>query len=272
MHIVLNMLKGYFIWSIPFFMLACNNRSTVSAKAADPEDCEWYVVYNDNKTASAKNKLDIYALRLYPNGTYTLCADLLFEQGTWRYDDRKKITVFHPAVKNEAAQERYLVDQVLPGNKTQFSFYHQYPPDKENPDEMIDVRSISNQSTYDPYHPNMHLWRKKPESPESSQQIRSRVLSYLQFLKSLYFHASENDLENAGGTWYPKPIRFYNNKVSMAYANELNDWYNCFYNDAQGIEGYKLISGALMRTAIKGEDDNSRNINCVEQLLQLVGK
>ena len=31
----------------------------------------------------------------------------------------------------------------------------------------------------------------------------------------------------------------------MAYSNELIDWYNCFFNDEQGIQGYQLISGAL---------------------------
>lgn len=272
MHIVLNMLKGYFLWSIPFLFFACNSKPAALKNAADPKNCEWYVIQDEKAGTSISNKLDVYALRMYPNGTYTLCADLLFEQGVWRFDDQKKVMVLVPDTKNEEAKERYLVDQVLPGNQTQFSFYHQYPPDKENPDEMIDVRSISNQSTYDPYHPDMNEWRKKPLSAESPEQIRKRVVSYLQFLKALYYHERDNGLLNAGGTWYPQPIRFYSNKVSMAYADKLNDWYNCFYNDEQGIEGYKLISAALMRTTIKGEDDNSRNINCVEQLLQLVGK
>ena len=97
-------------------------------------------------------------------------------------------------------------------------------------------------------------------------------MAYLNFLNALYNHAKDNNLENAGGKWYPQPIKFYSNKVSMAYANELTDWYNCFYNEEQGIEGYKLISAALRKVKIKGEDDNSRFINCVEQLLLILRK
>ena len=58
----------------------------------------------------------------------------------------------------------------------------------------------------------------------------------------------------------------------MAYSNELIDWYNCFFNDEQGIQGYQLISGALMKVKIEGKDDVSRNLNCTEQLLKQIQK
>ncbi len=267
-------LKGYFVWSIPFLLLfACNNNSTSASERKDPQNSEWYVAYNTkDKKVNNTNKLDVYVLRFYPDSTYTLCADLLFEQGTWKFDAQKKLIVLSPDIKNEELSQRYLIDQTSPDKKITFSFYHQYPPDTQNPDEVIQVQSVTNQSSFDPYSKASNAWRQKPLQPETQQQVKQRTIAYLGFLKALYTHAKDNNFDDAGGRWYPKPLKFYSNKVSMAYANELYDWYNCFFNESQAVDAYKLIGGALMKTKIEGKDDLSRNINCVDQLLNEIKK
>jgi hypothetical protein len=58
----------------------------------------------------------------------------------------------------------------------------------------------------------------------------------------------------------------------MAYADELNDLYTCFFSKEDAVKGYQLISGPLRKVKIEGEDDLSRNINCLEQLLTEVQK
>jgi hypothetical protein len=262
------LLKGYFIWNIPFLFLACQTISSSAAKQVNPKDCEWYVVQSENKEDNNNNQLDIYAIRFYPDGNYTLCADLLFEHGKWQYDEKKKCLVLTSALKETQDDLRYLVDQTINETGTKFSFYHGATIDRLNPDEIIKVHAVANQSKFDPYQQSMHSWRIKPVQPETPGQIHQRVVAYVNFIKALYVHAKENNLENVGGSWYPQPIKFYSNKVSMAYSNELVDWYNCFFNEEQGIEGYKLISAALMKVKIKGTDGNTRNIHCCEQLLE----
>ena len=259
--------KGYFLWSIPFLFFACNSGPKAGLfLPPDPKNCEWYVK-QDKQKDDAVNKLGMYVLRFYPNGTYVLCAELLFEQGNWAFDNEKKLLVLKPALVQESVKERYLIDQSEPGNNTQFSFYTSYPVDKANPEERVNVQAVSNVSKADPFAAAMHGWRKKPTQEETPAQIKQRTRAYLQFLLALYQHANDNNIENPGGNWYPKPVKFYSNKVSMAYADELTDWNNCFYNEAQAVEGYKLISGGLMRAKIEGENDVQRNINCVEHLL-----
>lgn len=265
-----NILKGYFFWSIPFLFFSCSSAPVQTVKATDPKNCEWYVVHTDNKEANKNNQLDLYTIRFYSDGAYTLCAALLFEQGKWSYDTQKKLLVLQPLKAD--SETRYLVDQTLPDGKTQFSFYHGYPIDKTNPDEMVKVHAVQNQSKADPYSQAVQSWRQQPALAETPKQIQQRVLAYLQFLQSLYTHAQENALENVGGNWYPQPIHFYTNKVSMAYANELIDWYACFFNEEQAVQGYQLMSGALMRIKIKGTDDVDRNLNCINQMIQLVQK
>lgn len=266
------LLKGYFIWSIPFLFFACNSGpGTAKFLPADPKNCEWYVLKGKDDDDKG-NKLDMYALRFYPDGKYTFCADLLFEQGKWAFDAQKKMLVLDPETGDTTIKERYLFDQTEPTGKGQFSFYSAYPIDKANPDELVRVIAITNTSKNDPFKKEMHSWRTRPTQQENDVQLKQRVVAYLQFLLAFYQHAKDNNLENPGGTWYPQPIKFYSNKVSMAYENELGDWYTCFFSKEDAVKGYQLISGALMKAKIEGEDDVSRNIHCVEQLLAAVQK
>lgn len=259
--------KGYFVWSIPFLFFACNSGpQSESFLPPDPKNCEWYVKQDKQKDDVA-NKLGMYALRFYSDGNYVLCAELLFEQGSWAFDHEKKLLVLKPSVVRDSLKERYLIDQSEPGSKTQFSFYSSYPVEKANPDERVNVQAVRNLSKADPFAAAMHGWRNKPTRQETAAQIKLRTKAYLQFLLALYQHTNDNHIENPGGNWYPKPVKFYSNKVKMAYADELADWNHCFYNEAQAVEGYKLISGGLMRVKITGENDVERNIDCVKQLL-----
>lgn len=269
--IIVNRLKGYLFTGILFLLISCGEPNPQKEVAADPQNCEWYVVPKSSWN-SRSNRLDMYALRLYSNGNYVFCADLIFEAGTWQFDEEKQLMILRSKNEDGTEQVRYVVDEQQKNGKTLFQFYHQYPVVETEVDEIVEVRAVSNISNSDPFNTNLHEWRKKPAAPESPQQIKDRTLSYLRFLETFYTHAIENDLENPGGRWYPQPLKFYSNKVSMAYADELADWYNCFYNEEQGIEAYKLLSGALMKVKIAGENDNTRNLNCVKQLIGFVQK
>ena len=258
---------GYPITGILFFIFSCNNPVITGTAAVNPEDCEWYVVPESPLSGGTKNRLDVYVLRLYPNKSYVLAADLIFETGTLSFDDDKQLMVLRSKTSDGKEQQRYVLDEKQKDGKTLFTFYNQYPFTDDDKDEVVEVRALPNQSSRNPYDLTMHNWRYKPAIAETPEQIKERTLNYLRFLEAMYAHALDNNLENPGGRWYPKPVKFFSNKVSMAYADELTDWYNCFYNEAQGIEAYKLLSRALMKVKITGDDDVSRNLNCVKQLI-----
>lgn len=259
--------KGYLITGILFFIFSCNEPVRKEASSVNPEDCEWYVVPESPLNGGTKNRLDVYVLRLYPNKSYVLAADLIFETGTWSFDEEKQLMVLRSKTSDGSEQLRYVLDEKLKDGKTLFTFYNQYPFTDDDKDEVVEVRALPNQSSTNPYDLSMHTWRNKPAQAETPAQIKERTLNYLRFLEAMYTHALDNNLENPGGRWYPKPLKFFSNKVSMAYADELTDWYGCFYNEAQGIEAYKLLSGALMKVKITGDDYVSRNLNCVKQLI-----
>lgn len=264
------LLKGYFLWSILFLLIACNGPGEKKKVPADPKNSEWYAVPG-SKLNGQSNKLDMYVLRFYEDGSYVLCADLLYEQGRWNFDNENKSVALISSTPGVKKDIKYLFDNVSPKGEIVFTFSNGSTPNNSAL-ETVEVQAVTNQSSYDPYNSLTNAWRKKPLKEETPEEIKARAVAYLKFLEALYAHAIDNDLENTGGTWYPKPVKFFSNKVAMAYNNELIDWYACFYNEAQGIEAYKIISGALMKVKIEGPDDNSRNLNCVRQMIQLIQK
>jgi hypothetical protein len=268
MQLLYKSVKGYFLWSIPFLCFACTSNPAVTGSKPDPANCEWYADI-ENQNHSGSGKLGVYALRFYPDSNYTLCADLLFEQGRWYFDNERKLIVLK---NNKQPGTKYITDQKLPNNQVQFSFYSKARQENGEAEEIIKVKALTNQSAADPYSSAMHHWRTRPLQHESKLQIQQRVISYMNFLKALYTHAKENKLENAGGTWYARPIQFYSNTVRMAYNNELVDWYACFFSEEQAVEAYSMIAGALQKVKISGDEDNSRNINCIDQLLAILNK
>jgi hypothetical protein len=59
--------------------------------------------------------------------------------------------------------------------------------------------------------------------------------------------------------------------VRLSYSNELKDWYKCFYNEENAVEGYKVISGPFLNVKLKKmEDLNLRNQDVVEQILEQI--
>lgn len=266
-----NCWKGYLFAGILFLFISCGEPDLQKEIAVDTQNCEWYVVPKSSQN-SKRNQLDMYVLRLYANGSYVFCADYLFETGTWQFDEEKQLMILRSKNEDSTEQIRYVADEKQKNGTTLFQFFHQYPVVETEVDETVEVRAVANISSSDPFNTNFHTWRKKPVATESAAQIKIRALNYLRFLETFYSHAIENGLENPGGRWYPQPLKFFSNKVSMAYSNELPDWYACFYNEEQGIEAYKLLSGALMQVKIAGDDDNSRNLNCVKQLIDFVQK
>lgn len=73
--------------------------------------------------------------------------------------------------------------------------------------------------------------------------------------------------------WYATPIQLhYGNGVRMSYNTELTDWYSCFYNEAEAIEAYKLLGGAMKKSTMVFNDNfiYSRNLAYIKQLIKAI--
>ncbi|MCU0335281.1 MAG: hypothetical protein MUF62_09560 [Chitinophagaceae bacterium] len=123
----------------------------------------------------------------------------------------------------------------------------------------------------DPFSPDMNTWREKPQQPEDLTATRTRVLQYLRFLEAVWTYAEKQQVATMPTSWFPRPILMeYSNGVRMAYANELDDWNECFYDSASAVKGYQYLSGALREIQLLETTNRfERNRDCIEQMIKI---
>jgi hypothetical protein len=136
------------------------------------------------------------------------------------------------------------------------------------PFATLDVKQGTANQQIDPFAPAYNLYRQKPEKSENPEEIKKRVMNYLNFLEAFYLFSSENKLTKPESDWFPTPLKMeMTGSIRLANSEELKDWYACFYNEEQAVEGYKLISGAFLPLKLKSNSDiHLRNAAFVTQI------
>lgn len=255
----------YFIGVLLLFSLACKQ----TKKNALPQ--EWYKIqqgYNDYDSSGFENMV----LRLYNDGTYSHYAANFYNFGTWKWNDTTWLTLT-PKEGNLTTNQ-----QILEVNKSTNDKFKVQKIKKEN-GLLLRSKKVSdflinesNQSKQDPYSKANNLWRIKPTASESLSQIRDRTVKYLNFLKALYQHAIDNKLQVLTIGWYAAPLQMnYANGFRMSYSTEVKDWYACFYNEEEGIEAYKMISGTIGKIKVHEiESKPERNLDILEQMIKVI--
>jgi hypothetical protein len=213
-------------------------------------------------------------LRLYSKGVYTMYGAYNYAIGKWRINEKGGYVHLRQQEGTGTIKDEYLKVVFLPRRTMQAGLFYKMPFYDNRQQAILQFVGRSNHSTDDPYQPALQHWRLKPMQPETGAAIKKRVVAYLHFLKSMYRHAIDNELETISTDWYPTPLKMYfGNGVRMAYSTELDDWNGCFYDSAQAVKGYQFISGPLGDITLKsGNNKFERNLDCVLQLLAQLEK
>lgn len=256
----------YLLTILAFFLAT----SCHPVKVKDKLSKEWYVVgYKMPLTQESSSAPPTYVFRLYPNGSYTQLGRVGFTEGRWHFLEKQQLLLLTPASGSSEVLEAYLTVNFLGSNKLSSDLYRNLPLIKGHEETQFRFEGLTNKSDADPYTPRANEWRKQPKREETDLELKKRVKGYLLFLKTVFQHAIDNKTETIQTDWYPQPIRmFYSNGVRMAYSDELDDWNRCFYDSAQAVKGYQLISGPLMNVTLNHKESKfERNLDCVNQLI-----
>jgi hypothetical protein len=209
-------------------------------------------------------------VRFYDDGTYTMYGGRSgYDRGYWRPAEKTNYLVLHPVVTNLEWIDAYW--QYLPISQSEMKVtVYRNPLMQAGTDEGFYMMKAYSAGRHDPFHPDMNAWRIAPDTTESLDEIRQRVLDYLRFQQAWYAFAVENELNELPTHWYPQPmIMHYANGVRMAYADELSDWNSCFYDSTAAVRGYQFIGGALREVSLKQTTDMAeRNLDCIAQMIE----
>jgi hypothetical protein len=246
------------------FFQACNkNTGLIGEWYQTTETFQPWIVNTENMV-----------LRLYPKGVYTQYGTNSYSFGKWRINEKGGYIHLHQDAGTFEEEDEYLKIEMLQARRLTTAAFYAMPFYSNQQQNLYRFKGLTNHSKADPYSPEMNGWRKQPQVPEAPANIKKRVVNYLHFVQAVYQHAIDNDLESINDYWYPSPLRMhYGNGVRMAYSNELDDWNRCFYDSAQAVKGYQIISGELYDVKLKtGVNHFERNLDCVDQILKRLEK
>lgn len=242
----MKLIQPLFYLLILFFLFSCNSTPKQDDNTHFSIEGEWFRVqqgYNDEDSTGYENM----AMHLYANGSYSYFAANYYNYGTWKWSERKWLLILSPQIADSVGTLFFEITSFAPSELEVKKLRKKGTAFVRN--KIADVWfGNKNKSSGDPFLKENNLWRVKPTNPETPQQIKERTVQYLQFLKIHFQYLIDNNINNITHGWYPQPFQLnYGNLARMAYDNELNDWYACFYSKEQGIEGYKLISGIIYK-------------------------
>lgn len=210
-------------------------------------------------------------IRLLEDSTFHGAALRGYFAGKWSYQPKsKQIWMVPDSAYLETVRKQVVVMQVesLEGRSMKLSLMRQANGRYSEPFAKLDMTQGAGNPVKDPFNREFHGFRNKPLTAETPEQIKARVLNYLDFLEAFYRFSSENEITVPETDWFPTPVKMETTgSIRMAYSDELKDWNACFFNEEQAIEGYKLLSGGFLNVKLKSNKDiHLRNITVVEQL------
>jgi hypothetical protein len=247
----------------------------VSCRPAEPKETSWEQAwFTGSFVAPSGAEMDGSGrvIRFYGNGRYTMYGNQGFSFGNWFWSTAKNCMSLEPDSGRLEASVAFWQCDKPSGRDRKAEIFREASLTTSAYEGSYSMQSLGSRGNSDPFSENSNAWRHKPNAPETSLEIKDRVLGYLYFLEDLYKFAIINQLDNLPTQWFPQPVLMhYGNGVRMAYSDELDDWNACFYNTAQAVTGYQYLSGVV--PSLKIENTNKRferNRDIVQQLITLV--
>lgn len=224
----------------------------------------------DNTDVSDSSGNRGLVIRFYENGTYSHFGYNFFAYGNWHWNEEKKTITLNPTTsKDSNFTQQFKIEKKYDNS---YSIKKIIVRDGKTLVQRYENKAIGlNTSTgNDPFNKEINVWRIKPAKSESTQEIKTRTLNYLQFLLTYYEFIEENKINILTYGWYATPIQMhYANGARMTYNTELADWYACFYSIDEANEAYKLIGKAMRKSKIKElESKAERNIDYLKQMIE----
>jgi hypothetical protein len=211
-------------------------------------------------------------LKLNEDSTYCHYAVNFYSFGKWRWNNKSMRLLLTPTSGNTVPKRRFLEISLLRYNMISTKKIIKSSNGLTTEHDSTIFNTLNTQSKIDPLSLENNTWRIRPMQPETPEQIKKRTVDYLKFVRAYNQHLLDANIIEYTTGWYPKPVLMqFGNGVRMAYDDELNDWYACFYNKDQAIEGYKLMSGSMYYITIHHKENLlDRNIDVIDQLLKLI--
>jgi hypothetical protein len=127
----------------------------------------------------------------------------------------------------------------------------------------------------DPWSPALNQWRLKPTGHEDKSEIKKRVRNHLHFMYSFFSFAIRGERYWVSQDWFFSVIKPGRNGMALLSVKNIPpQWYNCFYDSVEAMQGYELLRETFHRHIKIPDETNSIVFNklMLEELLSVYDK
>ena len=173
-------------------------------------------------------------------GTFVKNPRNTFDYGNWIYDDAAKTITLNNSI--DRAKDIYKIAKITTDELTLVN---------------VGVNSATNlkfiapgkrfkNANDEPYFLENNRWRIKPKNKESDSAIHQRLKENLYFFILFYKSALAKADKTVSFWGLPSCFKWYGGAIFIKKKDELKEnWINCFYNEEQAMQAYKLADKLL---------------------------
>jgi hypothetical protein len=184
------------------------------------------------------------------------------EVGSWQFDNEAKtITFYYDGTKDVYKLKALAPDELQLTN---------IGINSESVQVLVSDGKRHKEFYTDPFYRTNLTWRIRPSTPETDEQIKTRVRKYLQFFILYYKDAIARRAEVVSFYGFPSCIKWYAGGIYIQTDKDvLKNWHALFYNQTQGERGLQLLRNLLSKkyTWPKGDQNwIKKNLFVLEEM------
>ena len=193
---------------------------------------------------------DGYVQYFFPDKNYTEMSGYFAEHGKWAYQGNDKIRFGNRLLQILRFEEK---------KGKEFMIAEVEMREEDLKLELKFVREAQMLENYkvDPFHPTNNQWRIKPKSKESDQQIKARLINYVEHFAGILKAASEREGNIVSFAHSLGIIQVYRGGIGVVKKKKIEkDWVNCFYDEEDAFKAQsmfkKYVGGSKYRGGSSG--------------------
>ncbi len=173
-------------------------------------------------------------------GTFVKNPRNTFDYGTWTYDDAAKTITLNNSI--DKSKDVYKIAKIA---------YDELTLVNVGVNSATNLKFIAPGKRFknandEPYCLENNRWRIRPTSKESDSAIHQRLKENLYFFILFYKSALAKEDKTVSFWGLPSCFKWYGGAIFIKKKEELKEnWINCFYNEEQAMQAYKLADKLL---------------------------
>ena len=213
---------------------------------------------------SVANKRKYPELALYKDFSATENARCKIRMGKWEVDKKHRELLLS---FDDGTHKTYFVQKIL----LQKMVVSQRVGED---DVVLDFSSdgiVHGQIADDPFYPANNLWRIKPKSPETHEQIVRRVKQCVHFYSLFFQDNHQRGATDISFIGLPNCFEWYNGGIGLPNKSDLDkNWIDCFYSEQDAMKGYQLLETIIENHDLKWPEHPTSWIKQTHEVLDQI--